>query len=98
MSKMFNPFIMLDEVLMPTPTPASDVGGHTGQSSPDAYPCSFADWQTYFASDFNGDGNTDFADYSAWWLSFNGLMGFDEEAWSVYNPGEDYPGGGSGGL
>ena len=88
--KVFDPFVML---MMPTPEPTTVTGGGTGQSTPDEYLCDFADWQTMFARDVDGDGDTDFDDYKLW---FQGYYGPDDEEgqemWELYgNDGTLYP-------
>ena len=66
---------------IPDPSPTTVVGGGTGQSTTDPYPCSFTDWQTLFEYDYDSDGDEDFDDYMQWWHD-NGLS---VEAWNAFN-------------
>ena len=86
MAKNFNPFVLL---MIPEPSPTTVVGGGTGQSTTDPYACSFADWQNLFASDVNGDGQTNFDDYRQWFINTFG----DEaaELWEMFNDDPLYP-------
>ncbi len=86
----FNPFVLLT---MPTPEPTTVIGGGTGQSTTDEYACDFNDWMTLFASDVNGDGQTNEDDYKAW---FQAMFADDpdegQEWWEFYgNSGSLFP-------
>ena len=86
----FDPFVLL---MIPEPSPTTVVGGGTGQSTTDPYPCSFQDWLTMYAQDLDDDDEFTMNDYMLWWES----MGFDMTAWNEYNPGVPFdpiPGGG----
>lgn len=74
--------------LIPDPDPSGDdvIGGGTGQSTTDPYPCSFADWQIMFAEDYDLDEDIDFDDYGQWWAD----NGFSEDDWAELNPGVDF--------
>ncbi len=84
--KNFDPFILL---LMPTPEPTTVIGGGTGQSTTDPYPCSFSDWQTLFGEDLDGNDKLEMNDYMIWFQSNidQNIPGFDLSAWSAFNPG-----------
>ncbi len=86
MAKKFNPFVLLT---MPEPSPTTVVGGGTGQSTTDPYACDFTDWMNLFASDVNGDGQTNFDDYRQWFINTFG----DEaaELWKLFNDDPLYP-------
>ena len=79
MAKNFNPFVLL---MMPEPTSDVVTGGGTGQSTTDPYACDFDDWMNLFASDVNGDGQTDFDDYRQWFIN---NFGEDDELWGLFN-------------
>lgn len=69
----FAPGILLT---IPDPSPTTVVGGGTGQSTTDPYACSFNDWMNLFASDVNGDGQTNEDDYRVW---FQNMFADDHE-------------------
>lgn len=80
--KRFNaPFIFFEG----DNTPGDDVviGGGTGQTTTDPFECTFAEWQTLFADDYDLDDDVDFDDYGQWWAD----NGFSEDAWDEKNPG-----------
>ena len=86
----FNPFILM---MIPTPEPTTVIGGGTGQSTTDPYACDFNEWMSLFASDIDGDNDTDFDDYRLW---FQQLFGGDpdegQELWElVGNDGSLFP-------
>jgi hypothetical protein len=57
------------------------IGGGSGQSTTDPYPCSYKDWLTLFADDYDLDDDVDFDDYRTWWEENE----FSEEEWDEYN-------------
>ena len=59
------------------------IGGGTGQSTTDPYPCSFEDWKIMFEDDYDLDEDIDFDDYGTWWAD----QGFSIEDWDTINPG-----------
>jgi hypothetical protein len=69
---------------IPDPQPTTVIGGGTGQSTTDPYACDFNDWMNLFASDVNGDGQTNFADYKIWFQNlFRGNEEEGEELWDT---------------
>ena len=79
MAKKFNPFVLL---VMPEPSPTTVVGGGTGQSTTDPYACSFAEWMTLFAQDYNSNG-IDNDDYIHWfYVTFGDEAG---DLWYLVN-------------
>ena len=69
---------------IPDPQPTTVIGGGTGQSTTDPYACSYADWQTMFAGDYDGDDVVGtMNDYMIWWANNN----FGMDAWNEFNPG-----------
>ena len=82
--KSFSPFVLLSG--LDDGGDVTVIGGGTGQSTPDVFACSYEDWRNLFASDFNGDGTTDFNDYHDWFFATFGEEA--EELWPIYNPGD----------
>jgi hypothetical protein len=67
---------------IPDPQPTTVVGGGTGQSTTDPYPCSYSDWLILFSDDYDLDGTEGTRDdYMQWWNDNN----FSMEAWKAYN-------------
>lgn len=74
--KVFSPFVFLLDI-EDDPTV---IGGGTGQSTTDPFPCTFETWLSLFAADENGDTLMNEADYEIW---FKRLFGDDE--WNKWN-------------
>ena len=54
--------------MISTPEPTTVIGGGSGQSSTDPYPCSYEEWLTLFSDDYDLDGvSGEWEDYVAWW-------------------------------
>lgn len=68
------------------PQPTTVVGGGTGQSTTNPFPCNFSTWQTLFSDDFTFDHEENFDDYMQWWYNNK----FSMEAWDEYNPGVEF--------
>ena len=72
-------------MLMNSTEPGDDVviGGGTGQSTTDPYPCTYAEWAVVFGGDDDLDETPGtFDDYKAWWE--DNL--FSQEDWEKFNP------------
>lgn len=80
----FMPKIILRDI---TPGDDTVIGGGTGQSTTDPFPCDFADWQTMFAEDYDLDEDIDFNDYATWWEENE----FSMDDWDRLNPGTPFP-------
>lgn len=80
----FKPSIILRDIGIP----GDDVviGGGTGQSTTDPFPCSYAEWQIMFIDDYDLDDDYDFDDYGQWWAD----NGFSLEDWVELNPDVDF--------
>ncbi len=77
----FDPFVLM---MIPEPSPTTVVGGGTGQSTTDPYPCEYEEWLTLFAYDYTGDGNINKADYLAW---FQATFPDEwEDLWELFGP------------
>lgn len=61
-------------------------GKGSGQSGQQVFACSFADFQTMFGKDYNGDGAIEAYDYCSFWLE----NGFTWETWLEYNQASDW--------
>ena len=82
--KAFSPFVLLSG--LDDGGDVTVIGGGTGQSTTNVFACTFEQWMTLFASDFNGDGTTDFNDYHDWFFATFGEEA--EDLWPIFNPGE----------
>lgn len=73
-----NPIILFQD------EPGDDIviGGGSGQSTTDPFPCTYKEWQTMFEEDYDLDEDIDFDDYGTWWAD----NGFSLADWNSINP------------
>lgn len=62
------------------------IGGGTGQSTTDPWPCSFEEWETMFCEDYNGDEEFTWEDYVAWWNENSAEYGWEGSPYHETNP------------
>ena len=80
-------------ILFSQDTPGDDIviGGGTGQTTTDPYPCSYDDWLVLFSDDYDYDGDDTAGtrnDYRTWWewMMEDYPDKFNEDNWKEFNP------------